>query len=300
VTLRDWWGNDGDSIRLLRQWMGYNLIATNYLEAMMIMFGVSGSGKSTITKILHGMLGPDKSTVLEFQDLKYTFGMEKIANKNTIIFSEDQATKKADADVILAAIKRLTGRNIISVRVKFGGTYDTEPFARLTYECDTLPRFVDNAQALERRVNMLYFDRSFNDAPNPLLKDQLMQEIPGITNWALEGLRDLRQTNKFIEPKVSKIAKEELRYMTSPLAALGKQCLCFDDPNAFVLNDQLFDLHRTWFKENGYALYSRVWFGRTFSVVFPRLKKSTHGTIRGYKGVSILPEAATRYLESPV
>ncbi|MCK5603250.1 hypothetical protein KAR91_15310, partial [Candidatus Pacearchaeota archaeon] len=90
VTLHDWWGDDEDSIRLLQQWMGYNSVATNYLEAMMILFGVSGSGKSTITKILYEMLGKDKCAPLEFQDLKYTFGMEKIPGKNSIIFSEDQ------------------------------------------------------------------------------------------------------------------------------------------------------------------------------------------------------------------
>jgi len=299
VTLRDWWGEDNDSIRLLQQWYGYNLIATNYLEAMMILFGVSGSGKSTITKVLYEMLGKDKCTPLESQDLKYTFGMEKLVNKNSVIFSEDQATKKADADMILQVIKRLTGRNIFSVRVKYGVSYDTEPFARLTYECDVLPRFVDNAQALERRVNMLYFGRSFKDAPNVLLKEQLIKEVPGIINWAIEGLRDLKQTNKFIVPATSKVAKEELRYMTSPMAAMGKQCFNFDDSNAWVSNDQLFDLHRAWFKESGYSVYSRVWFGRTFSVVFPRLKDIVRDKVRGRKSVSILPDAAVRYLESP-
>ena len=299
VTLRDWWGEDDDSIRLLQQWYGYNLIATNYLEAMMILFGVSGSGKSTITKVLYEMLGKDKCTPLESQDLKYTFGMEKLVNKNSVIFSEDQATKRADADMILQVIKRLTGRNVFSVRVKYGVSYDTEPFARLTYECDVLPRFVDNAQALERRVNMLYFGRSFKDAPNVLLKEQLIKEVPGIINWAIEGLRDLKQTNKFIVPATSKVAKEELRYMTSPMAAMGKQCFNFDDSNAWVSNDQLFDLHRAWFKESGYSVYSRVWFGRTFSVVFPRLKDIVRDKVRGRKGVSVLPDAATRYLDSP-
>jgi len=304
ITLHDWWGNDDDSIRLLQQWFGYNLIATNYLETMMILFGETGSGKSTITKILADMLGRDKCTSLEFRDLKYTFGSQMITNKNAIIFSEDQTTKRVDADIVLQMIKRLTGRNPISVRVKYGDTYSTEPFARLTYECDTLPRFVDNAQALQRRVSMLYFGRSFEDAPNVLLKDQLVQEIPGIINWAIEGLRDLIKTDKFVQPKISEVAKEELRYMTSPMAAMGHQCLCFDDPDAWTPNDQLFDLHRAWFKEGSYSSYSRVWFGRIFSTAFKCTKDqrktlSDGRQIRGRKGVSILSEAASRYLENP-
>ena len=303
VSLRDWWGIDDDSILLLQEWFGYNLIATNYLETMMFMFGETGSGKSTITRILYEMLGKDKCTTIEGEDIKYTFGLEKIVNKNAIIFSEGQASRRVDADKILQTIKRITGRNLLSIRVKYGGTYDTEPFARLTYECDTLPRFVDNAQALERRVSMLYFGRSFEDAPNVELKDQLVKEIPGIINWAIEGLHRLKKTNKFIIPEVSKIAKEEMRYMTSPMAAMGKDCLCFDNPTAWTSNDQLFDLHREWFKESNFSTYSRVWFGRVFSTTFKRTKKSREGPIdeqiSGRTGVSILPEAAKKYLGSP-
>ena len=304
VSLHDWWGRDEDSILLLQEWFGYNLISTNYLETMMFMFGETGSGKSTITHILHEMLGKDKCTTIEGEDIKYTFGLEKIVNKNAIIFSEGQASKRVDADKILQTIKRLTGRNLISIRVKYGDTYDTEPFARLTYECDTLPRFVDNAQALQRRVSMLYFGRSFKDAPNVELKDQLVKEIPGIINWAIEGLRYLKKTNKFIVPDVSKVAMEELKYMTSPLAAMGDQCLCFDDPTAWTSNHQLFDLHRAWFKENNYSSYSIAWFGRIFSTVFKQTNKmrkgdTTNEQLMGRTGVTILPAAAARYLGSP-
>jgi len=303
VTLRDWWGDDEDSILLLQQWLGYNLIASNRLEALMILFGKSGSGKSTITKILQAMLGVDKCTVLDFKDLSYTFGLESAVNKNAIIFSEDQAVKRTDADVILQMIKRVTGRNSISVRIKYGGTFSTELFARLTYECDTLPRFIDNAQALERRVNMLYFGRSFKDCPNTDLKDQLLEEVPGIINWALEGLRDLIKTGKFVQPKVSDVAKKELKYMTSPMAAMGDQCLDLENPHADTSVTQLYDLHREWFKEQGYSVYNRIWFGRVFKTSFPDLIdcRVSHDSkqYRAYKGVTILPEAAQRYLGEP-
>ncbi len=302
VTLRDWWDDDKDSIRLLQQWFGYNLIATNYLETMMIIYGRPGSGKSTITKVLAAILG-DLLISLETKDLSYTFGMERIAHKNAILMSEDQTIKRADADMILQAIKRLTGGNIISVRAKYQESYDTEPYARLTYECDTLPRFVDNAQALDRRVSMLQLTKSFTAAPDVTLKERLVNEIPGITNWAIEGLRDLIKTNKFLKPKASEAAKKELQLMTSPIAAMADQCLCFDDIEAFTPTIQLFDLHREWFKESGFNLYSLPWFGRILITAFPDLIKcrKAYGDkqVVGYKRVSILPDAMSRYMGSP-
>ena len=304
-TLNDWWGNDDDSIRLLQQWFGYNLISTNYLEAMMILFGISRSGKSTVTRVLHEILG-DKCRTLKFRDLSYTFGMEKIINRNAIVFSEDQLTKRADAGLVLETFKQITGGDMLSVSVKYGDSLDVKPFARITYGCNTMPRFADDPQALADRLNILVFGRSFTKnttKPNRRLKSQLMKEIPGIINWALEGLRDLQRTNEFVVPKISEVAQQEFQYVTSTLAAMGSECLCFDDPTAWTSTDQLFDLHREWCKESGDALNNRIWFGRKIIQAFPKIKhyqKSIEsGRTHGYKGVSILPEAASRYLNSP-
>ncbi len=305
VTLRDWWGEDDDSIRLLQQWFGYNLIATNYLEAMMILFGISRSGKSTVTRVLHEMLG-DKCRTLKFRDLSYTFGMEKIINKNAIIFSEDQLTKRADAGLVLETFKQITGGDMLSVSVKYGDSLDVKPFARITYGCNTMPRFIDDPQALADRLNILVFGRAFTKnttKPNRKLKSQLMEELPGILNWALEGLRDLQYTDEFVVPKITEVAQQEFQYVTSTMAAMGSECLCFDDPDAQTPTDQLFDLHRAWCKESGDALNNRIWFGRKIIQSFPDIKrcKMTVGSkqIWGYRGVSILPEAASRYLDSP-
>lgn len=308
ATLGQWFDNDEESIRLLQQWMGYNLISDNELETMMFLYGISGGGKSTITNILQEMLGPNKCTQLEAKDLTYQFGSGKVVNKNAAIFSEDHAIRETDANAVLQTIKRITGNNPLSVHIKFGGCHDYAAFARLTYECDDLPRFVDDTQALARRVNMLYFGRSFKDAPNIHLKKQLAEEIPGIINWALKGLHDLRQTNKFIAPKMSEAAKEELQISTSPLLEMAEDCLCFDDIDAAVSSEQLFDLHKAWFRDNEKRKMSKARFCSKFYQTFRQSKNIDRCTlrpedsktqIRGFIGVSILSSAAQRYLDSP-
>ncbi|GAI17973.1 unnamed protein product, partial [marine sediment metagenome] len=302
-TIREWFNDDEEAVLLLQQWFGYNFIATNYLEAMMILFGQPGSGKSTVTKILAELLGPERCSAVEFRDLGYAFGMQQLVGKYAAILSEDQATKRLDNNQVLQMIKRLTGRNRIVIRQKYKDSFTTELFTRLTYECDALPRFIDNPQALQRRVNILYFPNSFCDSPNVFLKDQLLKEIQGIANWSLEGLRSLIKKDKFIQPGASEPIKKEFQYMTSPIAAMANDCFDFEDLNICTPRDQLYDLHRTWFEENGYALYNRVWFFRTLRTVFPNLQQARpqigDKKVYCYRGVQITSDAYERYLGRP-
>lgn len=302
-TIREWFNDDSETMTLLQQWFGYNFIATNYLEALMLLFGQPGSGKSTTTKILTELLGPERCSAIEFRDLGYTFGMQQLVGKYAAILSEDQATRQLDNNQVLQMIKRLTGRNRIVIRQKFKDSFTAELFTRLTYECDTLPRFIDNPQALQRRLNILYFPNSFRDSPNVFLKDQLLKEIQGIANWSLEGLQQLIKTDKFVQPKASEATQAEFQCMTSPIAAMARDCLDFTDPDAYVPKDQVYDLHKVWFAEAGYALYNRIWFFRTFASAFPSIKEIRpyieNERIYCYRGVQITPEAYERYLGKP-
>lgn len=297
------WFDDPDSRLLLSQWMGYNFIATNHLETMMIMFGKSGSGKSTVTKILSDMLGPERCTPIEYRDLAYTFGMEMVVGKYAAIISEDQTAKRVDTNLVLQAIKRLTGRNRMVIRKKWKDSFNAELFARVTYECDQLPAFVDGAGALGRRINMLHFKNSFADHVDTSLKDKLVKELPGIANWALKGLKSLIANDyEFVKPEASEEIKDELEQITCPLAAMVQDC-CEHGALKFTPRDMLFDLHRYWFFENNYPAYGKIMFYRMLKSIVDGVsetrKKVGNKQMRGFSGIKILPEAMERYLGKP-
>jgi putative DNA primase/helicase len=302
-VINEWFNGDKYCETLLAQWFGYNLIATYKWERMMIFYGVPASGKSTVTSTLAALLGTDRCSALDFNDLNYSFGLESLIGKYSAIISEDQVTKRMDGGHILQSLKRLTGQNLISIRRKFKPAYSTQLSARITYETNELPRFVDNPQALRRRILFLCFNNSFETKPDVTLKDRLKQELPGIANWAILGLKSLLKCGDFAEPISSSQAKHELKMMTSPIAAMLDECCDFSDVTAITTKEQLYNLHKEWFQENGYTLYNRVWFSRVVNSAFPKLREC-HPLINGqqtscWKGMKINQEALRIYMGYP-
>ncbi len=307
-SLHEWFSDGEDSIQLLQQWFGYNLLACDKRQKVMFLWGSPGSGKGTVMATLKGLLGEDKCCSPGLDDLKNTHGKAGLLDKHAIMLSEDKISNNKSGGHALTLIKKLTGQDDVWINIKNGPIFSTKLFGRLTYQCNSLPTFSDNEGALRRRVIILRFDNCFEkDEKDPTtnynLRSQLAKELPGILNWAIKGLHDLEKANRFATPEASDAAKRELRFETSSIADMGACCLCFDDPDAFTSTKMLFNLHLAWFRQNKKAIFNERTFGKEIAKGFPDLKKcrpGIHGEqVWGYQGVSILPEAIEQHLDGP-
>src|SRR5690606_40106778 len=63
-----------------------------------------------------------------------------------------------------------------------------------------LPNFADASGAIARRFIVLTMRHSFLGRENIRLTRELLEELPGILNWALDGLARLEQQGGFTEP----------------------------------------------------------------------------------------------------
>src|SRR5215472_856898 len=61
------------------------------------------------------------------------------------------------------------------------------------------------------------FHESFEGRENENLTDELLTELPGILNWAIEGWRRLRAKGKFILPPTSLEALERMKKKAAPM-----------------------------------------------------------------------------------
>ena len=63
---------------------------------------------------------------------------------------------------------------------------------RLMVVANKLPKFIDESGALAARTLIVRFENSFMGREDRDLGSRLIEEMPGIANWALEGLNRLR------------------------------------------------------------------------------------------------------------
>ena len=300
--VNDVFNGDIESINLLQEWLGYNLVHSNFMEQMMFLFGVPGSGKSTTVTVLRELLGPERWCAANIESFTNQFGLAPMVGKYAAIISESQATRRSHAQVALEKIKQITGGDAVSINPKYKTQYDVELFCKITYVGNELPRFDDEPQALFRRFNLLYYANNyFKDprTPDRTLKNRLLKEIPGIALWAIDGLRRLLVDGDFTKPAISMGHIADCRKLASPLQTMVDDW-CELKTGASVLANHVFDLHVALFKEEGLHPMSRVWFGRKLKNAFPDIKKGTK-TINGeqctvYVGMEIKPEAYKTFL----
>jgi putative DNA primase/helicase len=80
------------------------------------------------------------------------------------------------------------------------------------------PRITDTSNAIWRRLQLIPFNRTFpKHEQDTRLTFKLLEELPGILNWALWGLVDLRQTNHFMAVQAVELAKQAYRRESNPV-----------------------------------------------------------------------------------
>src|SRR5215211_8210783 len=107
---------------------------------------------------------------------------------------------------------------------------------------------------------------------NPALTEDLLQELPGILLWALQGLDRLNQRAHFTEPATSRDAVVALADLASPVAAFVREA-CERGPEREVPARQLYEAWRVWSKDHGRDRpTTEQRFGRDLRAAVPGLK----------------------------
>ena len=243
--LREVFEDDVDSIQLLREWFGYCLVRDRTHEKIMLLIGRTGSGKGTTMTVLEAMLGKDQCASSSFSTMSSDFGLQHLIDKPVILIPDARLSRRNDTARALETILTISGFDAIEIRRKFLDTLRCVLPGRITIGTNEFPNLPDHTQALERRLLLLNFKKSFVDKMDVHLKERLRHEAPGVANWAIKGLRSLRERGEFTSPEsTGKIRREFMTYL-SPIAAFVEEC-CVVDPELEVLTTQFQDAWRAW------------------------------------------------------
>lgn len=185
--------DDSELIRVHQELVGYWLTVEIKAEKAVYYYGGGANGKSVMASIVTALVGEENVSSVPLSEFSQTFGMESLIGKSLNIAAENEMGGKALRTENFKAI--VSGDNI-TVNIKYRPAISYAPFCRLLFLVNSLPDSMDVTNGYFRKLIIIPFKKTFNkEERNVNLKRELLLELPGILNWAIKGLKRLRENN---------------------------------------------------------------------------------------------------------
>jgi P4 family phage/plasmid primase-like protien len=215
---------DPEDIKIIQQWFGYVLYRKYFIKKAIIFVGEGNTGKTTLLRVLEAMIGRENISGVSLQRISQDkFSAAHFWNKMVNIY-DDLAFKDVNDN---GGFKIATGGGLITGEYKYGNQFVFENYAKLTFACNKVPEVEDsNDPAYFDRWIIIHFRKEVTK-PDKFLIDRITsaEELSGLANWALEGLRELLATQSFSYLKDSHDIKIEMQRSGSPIAQFVQDCL---------------------------------------------------------------------------
>jgi putative DNA primase/helicase len=266
------WPDDPDSIVSMQEWFGYVVSGRTDLHKILLIVGPTRSGKGTIARVLSQLIGMGNVAGPTLASLGTNFGLSPLLGKPLAVISDARLGRDNERAVVERLLS-ISGEDMLTVDRKYRETWTGTLPSRVMILSNELPRFGDASGAIAHRFVMLQLTESWLHREDPQLTADLLTELPGILNWALDGLAQLTTARAFTQPESSAHAAALLQDLVSPTAAFVRE-RCKIGRDQEVVIDVLYDQWQMWCQMNGHHHGSKNVFSTNLHAVVPGLRRS--------------------------
>jgi putative DNA primase/helicase len=260
--LKQVFDGEQDQIDSLQEMFGYCVSSDVSQEKVFMLIGPKRSGKDTKRHTLQSLISPKAVCGPTLDSMGTNFGMSAFIGKQLAIVGDMRIGSKCDKDLLAENILKMSGRGLFTIDRKHKDHWTGPLPCKLLLISNEMPKIKDTSGALASRPIIFQTRVSFYGREDPhLFRDKIRPELPGILNWALEGLWRMHQRGSIAEPTCSIEAREELAREGSPIMAFVQECLTLD-PGAIVNKDVMYSTYLDYADHNGLHRASKSWFFR--------------------------------------
>jgi putative DNA primase/helicase len=235
---------DREAQDFLGEWFGYVISGRTEQQKMAALIGKKRSGKGTVARVLKAVIGGHNVAGLNLSTLSSTFGLEPFVGKALAVASDVRWHSRNIGDAIQTLLE-VTGEDHLTVHRKNKQAWTGQLGTRLMLMSNDTPTFSDRSGALVDRMIYVSFGQSFFGREDVSLTDKLMGELPGILNWALDGLDRLDGRQRFTQPTSGAAEQEATRRLADPIQAFIDDW-CVIAPDETIELDHLFLKYQNW------------------------------------------------------
>lgn len=247
---------DEQRIQLAKEWFGYCLSTTTSAQKALILYGTGANGKGVFTTILSDLVGQANICSIALGELGRSFSRVRLFNRTVNLSSENEITGRG---LNTQYFKAIVGGDEIDAEEKNKPGFSFRPTVKMLFSVNSLPNTRDKSEGFFRRLNILHFSAFFSDSERDYdLVDKLREELPGILNWAIEGLEQLRSLGyKFSRCESSEEMLKRYREEQRPVLQFFDECITAKN-NARVTNSEVLHSFHRWADFNGYKNYAKI------------------------------------------
>lgn len=244
-----------------------NVFTMSYknFEVSLIMVGDGSNGKSTILKILRGILGPDNVSSVSIHAMQAErFSISRLDGKIANIYPDISNKELWN----LGRFKMAVSGDAIDVERKGKDLYSITPFAKHFFSANEMPDIKDNSDGAFRRIYVLRFDNEFLPGLNRIEdydKIILEKESPGIFNLLYANYRNLLRNNGFRFKQSIAQVRETIKKESDKLLEFISTCFVKSEQN-FIASDILYQKYTQYCKDKAYDPYPQAKFTSNLSL----------------------------------
>lgn len=248
---------------VIEECTGYCLYRRNELGKAFILTGDKSNGKSTFLDMVKTMLGSENISSLDIQELGDRFSSAMMFGKLANIGDDiaDDFMKGREVSMF----KKIVTGNRIKAEMKGQDPFDFEPYVKLLFSANDIPRMKDKTGAVIRRLVIIPFNATFNkDDPDfdPWIKYKLCtpEAIQYLIVLGIEGLKRVLANKEFTTSKSVEEKLEEYEKENNPIISF------LDNVGIEAIENELTtDVYRRYTvfcAENGYNVLSMIQFSK--------------------------------------
>lgn len=266
------WPDDPEAIQAVQEWFGYVLSGRTDQQKILLMVGPSRSGKGTIARVLKELVGEENLAGPTLAGLGTNFGLSTLIGKPLGIISDARLSGNENSQVV-ERLLTISGEDTIDIDRKYRQPWTGKLPTRLMILSNELPHFGDSSGVIARRFVVLQMTVSWLGKEDSTLFDHLKAEMPGILNWALDGLARLQTKGRITEPARSREVVTTMQDTASPTSAFVRE-RCTTGRECAVPVDVLWAAWKDWAEDNGLPNGTKQMLGRNLLSVVPQLHRA--------------------------
>jgi putative DNA primase/helicase len=208
-----------DDIKVIQELFGFSLVKDYFIEKAFMFNGNGRNGKGKTFSLLESFLGKSNVSNISLENIKHDgFFLCNLHNRMVNIGGDIGSQKLKDTN----AFKSVTGRDDIQANRKNKKFVEFKNYAKMLFACNTLPETSDTTDGFYDRWILLDFPYKFVDKKtietakdeekkyfklidtNIINKLTTQEELNGLLNWSLIGLKRLFDNEDFSYNKTSK------------------------------------------------------------------------------------------------